>query len=607
MKVNANKNKGITLIALVITIIVLLILAGVTIASLNGDNSILTRAVEGKEETNKANFDEKVTLAATELKIGYEIDDPNADPKSFLEGKFEEVIDNGDNSFTVKDNPYQAVIRIDGERYIVPKFTKKENEIYGKTYSKEILAYARNPLLTEKAEKYRKYFPKLEVEDSEEFLKIHANAVSNYLFAYARNPSLNNELSEIIKKLKYKGKISEKNYTPEVQKEYMKNSGQLMIAYARNPSLIENLLEIINKLNPFIEKVTLDKNKNQLNVKTKYDNCEQVRIGREEAIGDFAISYARNPSLVKMLEEIFNKFVPIGKNDNPTAIEQTGAVRAIGKTVFAYARNPSLIDQLLGISKDEGINILEKLSCLVKDNELEEVQIARAETLEILFSSILRNPSLMDQDVEIYNHYIKNSLKDPSPKVQAISLYNSGNLITIIRQSINHIEVDKIINNYDKLNIKITANTDEIQAASLANLGKLYYETPNIKEENKKQILDIFRTKLYKKVTSNSPIVQAAKYYSEGYYNSAYQKIMKIEDKTQREKQLKILEEIKEEFSPDIEIDYSLEEVKIAKIEFLNTIYDSYLMEGGRYFNEGNLWNYPLYPLEPSEEYFKTN
>ena len=38
MKKERLKNKGITLIALVITIIVLLILAGVTIATLTGDN-----------------------------------------------------------------------------------------------------------------------------------------------------------------------------------------------------------------------------------------------------------------------------------------------------------------------------------------------------------------------------------------------------------------------------------------------------------------------------------------------------------------------------------------------------------------------------------------
>ena len=42
LKEQLKINKGITLIALVITIIVLLILAGVTIATLTGDNGILT-------------------------------------------------------------------------------------------------------------------------------------------------------------------------------------------------------------------------------------------------------------------------------------------------------------------------------------------------------------------------------------------------------------------------------------------------------------------------------------------------------------------------------------------------------------------------------------
>ena len=46
-----NKQKGITLIALVITIIVLLILAGVTIATLTGNNGILTRANDAKTQT----------------------------------------------------------------------------------------------------------------------------------------------------------------------------------------------------------------------------------------------------------------------------------------------------------------------------------------------------------------------------------------------------------------------------------------------------------------------------------------------------------------------------------------------------------------------------
>ena len=46
--------KGITLIALVITIIVLLILAGVTIASLTGENGLLSKSVTSKEKTEIA-------------------------------------------------------------------------------------------------------------------------------------------------------------------------------------------------------------------------------------------------------------------------------------------------------------------------------------------------------------------------------------------------------------------------------------------------------------------------------------------------------------------------------------------------------------------------
>ena len=48
---NFKKDRAITLIALVITVIVLLILAGVTISALSGDNGILQNAGRAKEET----------------------------------------------------------------------------------------------------------------------------------------------------------------------------------------------------------------------------------------------------------------------------------------------------------------------------------------------------------------------------------------------------------------------------------------------------------------------------------------------------------------------------------------------------------------------------
>ena len=46
-----KKQRGITLIALVVTIIVLLILAGVSVSMLTGQNGILTNAAKAKENT----------------------------------------------------------------------------------------------------------------------------------------------------------------------------------------------------------------------------------------------------------------------------------------------------------------------------------------------------------------------------------------------------------------------------------------------------------------------------------------------------------------------------------------------------------------------------
>ena len=61
-----RRNKGITLIALVVTIIVLLILAGISIAMLTGQNGILNRASEAKEKTVVAQKDEEKTLQGYE-------------------------------------------------------------------------------------------------------------------------------------------------------------------------------------------------------------------------------------------------------------------------------------------------------------------------------------------------------------------------------------------------------------------------------------------------------------------------------------------------------------------------------------------------------------
>ena len=62
MRFKTKEAKGITLIALVITIIVLLILAGVTIATLTGDNGILNQAGKAKDKTTEAESIERVQV-----------------------------------------------------------------------------------------------------------------------------------------------------------------------------------------------------------------------------------------------------------------------------------------------------------------------------------------------------------------------------------------------------------------------------------------------------------------------------------------------------------------------------------------------------------------
>ncbi len=86
-----EKSKGITLIALVITIIVLLILAGVSIATLTGENGILTKANEAKDKTQIADVIERVQtdILGLETNNGQKIS--KEELRKILEKYFEKV------------------------------------------------------------------------------------------------------------------------------------------------------------------------------------------------------------------------------------------------------------------------------------------------------------------------------------------------------------------------------------------------------------------------------------------------------------------------------------------------------------------------------------
>ena len=94
--------KGITLVALVITIVVLLILAGVSINTVLGDDGIIKKAKEAAAATKRASAEEEMNR----LVLEYQLASNDETLESFLqekvtEGRIDEVTDNGDGTITI--------------------------------------------------------------------------------------------------------------------------------------------------------------------------------------------------------------------------------------------------------------------------------------------------------------------------------------------------------------------------------------------------------------------------------------------------------------------------------------------------------------------------
>ena len=110
-----RKNKGITLIALVMTIIVLLILAGVSIATLTENNGILTQANQAKENNNSAAVMEKVQVEATGSFDNKGVFSPTLfkeNLKNNLGLTDSDIVENADGTITVKIEGYE--VKVDG-------------------------------------------------------------------------------------------------------------------------------------------------------------------------------------------------------------------------------------------------------------------------------------------------------------------------------------------------------------------------------------------------------------------------------------------------------------------------------------------------------------
>ena len=124
-----SKEKGITLVALVITIIVLLILAGVTLSTLVGDNGIITKAQEAKQNMANATAEEEQLIqnlanamnAISEGGSGGIVTPPEplpdpTDPENWNPEKVIDVVTEGDLHAPIPDG--FTASKVDGENTI---------------------------------------------------------------------------------------------------------------------------------------------------------------------------------------------------------------------------------------------------------------------------------------------------------------------------------------------------------------------------------------------------------------------------------------------------------------------------------------------------------
>lgn len=119
------KNKGITLIALVITIIILLILAGVAISSLTGENGLLKKIQKASEENSEGTAKEKLELLLLDMQAE-KVSNDKYNENEYLTNKIEE------NEMTIDGN----IVTVNGWKFeidrSVPEIVKElgKNEEY---------------------------------------------------------------------------------------------------------------------------------------------------------------------------------------------------------------------------------------------------------------------------------------------------------------------------------------------------------------------------------------------------------------------------------------------------------------------------------------------
>ena len=132
-----KRQKGITLIALVVTIVVLLILAGITISLVFGSNGVIQKAQDSKEQTKIGEMREKLEMAKVPVYAdgngSYKVQDywGRIESEGLIADKTVDIIDNKDGTYEVTTTPgYVFEITVEPNKEIA------ENVIIGECIGK---------------------------------------------------------------------------------------------------------------------------------------------------------------------------------------------------------------------------------------------------------------------------------------------------------------------------------------------------------------------------------------------------------------------------------------------------------------------------------------
>ena len=106
-----NNKKGITLIALVVTVVVLIILAGVSINAVLGDNGIIKKANQAASVTKEAEVKEAINRTILEFYLTNDYETLEDFLKAKAEdGSIDSVTKNADGTLTVKKGDYSVTV-----------------------------------------------------------------------------------------------------------------------------------------------------------------------------------------------------------------------------------------------------------------------------------------------------------------------------------------------------------------------------------------------------------------------------------------------------------------------------------------------------------------